>query len=245
MKILLCLLLCSVSVAVFGQDKTLYKFNVLKTRSGMRSSFEDHWKVHMEIFHKISDKRIVYEVSSGPENGTYKIVEGPISLSDMDIILPNKKEHELDLENTFSRQLKPGSTSLYSWVDTLSHQGNTKTEELLVTSTVLKDGKTGEYLAELRRAVLINNKLNIPYNTNVFLKEQAGTSPTIVTMKNLVDGFKELDSDFLPVNNNLVREEYIKEFGQEAWKKRTKLLVEDVVSREQHFEKFRPDLSSK
>ena len=245
MKKLLCLLLCSVSVTAFGQDKTLYKFNVLKTRSGMRSSFEDHWKVHMEKFHKITDKRIVYEVTSGSNIGTYKIVEGPISYSDINIVLPNKKEHELDLEKTFSRQLGPGSSTLYNWIDTLSHQGNTKTEEFLVTSTVLKDGKAEEYLAELRRAVIINNKLNIPYSTNVYVKQQAGSSPNIVTMRNLVDGFKELDSDFLPVNSNQVRDEYIKVFGHEAWDKRTKLLVEDIVSREQHFEKFRPDLSSK
>ena len=245
MKKLLCLLLCSVSAAVFGQDKTLYKFNMLKTRFGTKSSFENRWKAHMDKFHNLNDKRLVYEVASGPDKGSYIIVEGPLSSDEVDKVLPNKKEHELDLDKSFSHQLGPGTSTLYSRVDSLSHPGNSNTEELMVTTTVLKEGKTEEYLAEFSRAVLINTKLNIPYSTNVFIKLQAGSKPSIVTKKNMVDGFKELDNAFLPLNNSPVKDEYIKEFGQEAWDKRAKLLSEDVISREQHFEKYRADLSSK
>jgi hypothetical protein len=49
-----------------GQGKTLYQVNVLTPRAGMKTAFEDSWKVHLAKFHSISDKRNVYEVVSGP-----------------------------------------------------------------------------------------------------------------------------------------------------------------------------------
>jgi hypothetical protein len=38
---------------------------------------------------------------------------------------------------------------------------------------------------------------------------------------------------------------YIKKYGQAAWDNRVKLMEDITVSRTQHFEKFRADLSSK
>ena len=246
MKKLLCLLLCAATVSVFGQGSTLYRVNVVKPKGGMRSAFEASWKMHLDKYHKTTDKRSVYEVTSGTGNGSYVIVEGPVSYADMDKANPTAKDHALDLEKNFTPKLDvTGTNSVYRWADTLSYHGDARAENVLVTVTVLKDGKMGEYLTEIRRNVLINTKINSPVSNNVMVKQFAGTEPVIVTLRNLKNGFKELDADYFKMTPGAFKDAYIADYGQEAWDKRVKLLVDDVVSREQHFEKARPDLSSK
>ena len=188
----------------------------------------------------------MYEVTNGTGNGSYVIVEGPVSYADMDKVNPTAKEHALDLEKNFTPKLDvTGINSVYRWVDTLSYHGDGKADNFLVTVTVVKDGKLGEVLTEIRRNVLINTKINSQVSNNVMVKQFAGSSPTIVTLRNLKNGFKELDADYFTMAPNAFKNAYIADYGQDAWDKRVKLLVDDVVSREQHFEKARPDLSSK
>ena len=106
MKKLLCLLLCAATITAFGQGNTLYKINVVKPKAGMKSAFEDSWKMHLNKFHTGTDKRMVYEVISGSESGSYVLVEGPESYADMDKTLATAKEHTLDLEKTLHRNWK-------------------------------------------------------------------------------------------------------------------------------------------
>ena len=228
-----------------GQGKTLYEVNFVKPKAGMKSAFEASWKMHLDKFHKTTDKRMVYEVVSGPESGTYVIVEGPFSYADMDKTLPNSKEHGLDLEKNFTPKLEPGGDNFnVRWADTLSHKGDVKAEKFLLTITVVKDGKMGEVLTEIRRGVLINTKLNSPFSYNTMIKQQAGSNPTIISIRNLGDGYKELEADYFKLPQNGFRDAYIKDYGQEDWDKRVKLLVDNRVSQEQHFEVLRKDLSS-
>ena len=247
MKQLFCLLLCAATVSVFGQGSTLYRVNVVKPKAGMTSAFEASWKMHRDKFHNATDKRMVAQIIDGPMNGAYVLVEGPISYADMDKDNPTAKEHSLDLEKTFTPKLDvTGMNSIYRLADTLSYNGNVKADKFLVSVTVLKNGTAAEYQTELRRNVLINTKTNSTNSVNVFVKQWAGSNPTIVTRRNLKNGFKELDSDYTPsMMGTQFKDAYIKDYGQEAWDKRVKLLVDDVVSREQHMEKARADLSSK
>ena len=90
----------------YGQCNTLYRVNTVKPKAGMKSAFEASWKMHLDKYHKTSDKRNVYEVTSGPEIGSYVIVEGPFSYADMDKTLANTKEHALDLEKNWNREVK-------------------------------------------------------------------------------------------------------------------------------------------
>ena len=246
MKQLFCLLLCAATVSVFGQGSTLYRVNVVKPKAGMKSAFEASWKIHLDKFHNTTDKRSVYEVTNGPGSGSYVIVEGPISYADMDKANPTAKDHALDLEKNFTPKLDvTGTNSVFRWADTLSYHGDAKADNVLVTVTVLKDGKAAEVFAEIRRTVLIAEKIKSPLSYNVMVKQFAGSSPTLVTLRNLKNGFKELDTDYFKMAPDALKNAYIADYGQEAWDKRLKLLVDDVVSREQHFEKSRADLSSK
>jgi hypothetical protein len=231
---------------VNGQGSSLYKVNLATPRSGMKSVFEESWKLHMVKFHNGSDKRNVYEVVSGPDVGSFIIVQGPVSYADMDKTLPDAKEHSLDMEKTFSSKLEPlNSNSLVRWVDTLSYKGDVKAQLFLLTITVVKDGKMADYMAEARKAVLLYTKLNSPFSFNMMVKQQAGSSPTIILIRNLKDGYKELDTDYFHLTTDWFKTAYVKEYGQEAWDNRLKLMTDDVVSRTQHFEKLRADLSSK
>jgi hypothetical protein len=231
---------------VQGQGNTLYRVNIVKPKAGMKSAFEASWKMHLDKYHKTSDKRNVYEVTSGPELGSYVIVEGPFSYADMDKTIPNTKEHALDLEKNFTPKLEPGSQNFMArWADTLSHNGETKAEKFLLTITMVKDGKMAGYLTEIRRNALISAKLKSPFSYNVLIKQQAGSSPMIISIRHLKDGYKELESNYFQLPQNGFRDAYVAEYGQEAWDKRVKLFVDDIVNREQHFEKIRTDLSSK
>ena len=246
MKQLFCLLLCAATVSVFGQGSTLYRVNVVKPKAGMKSAFEASWKIHLDKFHNTTDKRSVYEVTNGSGSGSYVIVEGPISYADMDKANPTAKDHGLDLEKNFTPKLDvTGTNSVFRWADTLSYHGDARADNILVTVTVLKDGKAGEYMTEMRRTALLAEKIKSPFSYTVMVKQFAGSSPTIVTLRNLKNGFKELEADYFKLVPDAFKNAYIADYGQEAWDKRLKLLVDNVVSREQHFEKLRADLSSK
>jgi hypothetical protein len=84
-----------------------------------------------------------------------------------------------------------------------------KADKFLLTITVVKDGKMGEYLAELRRSALINAKLKSPFSYNVMVKQQAGSSSTVITIRNLNEGFKEMDNDFFNLPMNSFRDGYV------------------------------------
>lgn len=229
-----------------GQGRTLYRVTTLTPKAGMTSAFEDSWKSHVVKFHNGSDKREVYEVVSGPETGSYVVVQGPISYASMDTTLSTAKEHSLDMEKSFSSLIEPAKDNLLvRWVDTLSYKGDVRADLFLLTITVVKDGQMADYMAEARKAVLLYTKLNSPFSFGVLVKMQAGSSPTIVMIRNLKAGYKELDADYYHLATDWFKTAYVKEYGQADWDKRIKLMTDDVVSRTQHFEKLRADLSSK
>ena len=231
-----------VTLIVNGQGKNLYRIDIVNPKAGMRTAFETSWKLHLNTFHNTTDKRSVYQSVSGPQLGSYTIVEGPFSFAEMDSAKGNSKAHNLDLDRNFTPKLDPGSNNFIArWVDTLS-RNNVKAEKFLVTSTVVKNGKMGDYLAEIRRTVLIQNKINSTVSTDRFTLPFAGSSPTLISVRNLKDGYKELEGG---PNSPEFRNTYINTYGQADWDNRLKILVDLVVNSESHFEILRPDLSSK
>ena len=244
-KTFLLWLYVAVALLAKSQGNTLYQVDIVRPKPGMKSAFEPSWKLHLDKFHKTTDKRYVYEMTSGSNLGSYVILEGPFSYADMDKTLPNAKGHALDLEKNFSPKVEPGSQNfLTRFADTLSYNYNVNADKLLLTVTIIKDGKLGEYLTEIRRTVLISQKSKSPSSYYNLIKQQSGSNPTIYTVRNLKEGFKEMELNYFNRPQDWFRDAYVKDYGQEAWDKRVKLLVDDVVSREQHFEIRRADLSS-
>ncbi len=249
-----------IAVAFFasGQGKTLYTVNFVKPKPGMKSAFEASWKKHLATYHKTEDKRMVYEVMSGPHQGEFHIVEGPIAYADMDAEKPNAKEHGLDLEKNFFPMLEnERMNATYRWDDTASFNGKVTAEKFQVTVTHVKWNMITETIRESRRGSLINAKLsqanNVPlrFSVNVYTQIMSGSNPVRVSIRNLKDGFKELEADYYgpnPMANqpNAFRDAYIKDYGYDAWDARQKVLDNNanVESREIFLMKLRKDLSS-
>ena len=241
-----------------SQGKTLYRVNFVKPKAGMKSAFESSWKTHLAKFHKTEDKRNVYEVLSGPHAGEYHIVEGPIAYADMDTEKSNAKEHGLDLEKNFTPYLEPNNMSgVFRWDDSASFNGKVEADKFLVTITHIKLGMQNETLREAKRSVVIQNKLmqanNVPlrFSSNYYAQIWAGSDPVHVAIRNLKDGFKELENNYYgpnPMANQptAFRDAYTKEYGYDAWDARQKVLDNNanVASREVFIMKLRKDLSS-
>ncbi len=237
---------------VIGQGKTLYTVNFVKPKPGMKSTFETNWKTHLAKFHSTSDKRTVFEIVSGVHLGTFCILEGPISFADMDVEKPKAKEHGLDLEKTFQPFLDGNSvTASYRWDDTASYNAKVQTEKFLVQATHVKFGQQMETLREAKRTSIVMAALPTPspISYNYYVQLFSGSDPVVVTVRNLKDGFKELENNYYGPNPNpptAFKDTYVKMYGQDAWDARSKLLDNNanIVSREVYIMKLRKDLSS-
>lgn len=235
-----------------GQGKTLYTVNLVKPKAGMKAAFETGWKAHLAKFHNTSDKRTVYEVMSGPYIGYYQIVEGPISFADMDAEKPMAKEHGADLDKNYFPMLEDKRmNATYRWDDTASINPAVKAEKFVVNITHVKSDKITETIRESRRGSLITQKINpaIRFSFNVYTQLWSGSDPVRVSVRNLKDGFKELETDYYGPNTlppNAFKDAYIKDYGQDAWDARQKLLDNgaNVQSREIFITRLRKDLSS-
>jgi hypothetical protein len=164
----------------------------------------------------------------------------------MDNDKPNAREHGLDVDKNLATKTDPGGLNFtLRWADTLSYNATETSDKAVITTTIVKDGKLGSYMKELRRSAIISEKMKSPWSYTINIMQQAGTSPTIVTVRSLKNGFKELEQNFFQIPTGLFKDTYIKEYGQEEWDEREKMVVDDIVSREVHFEKRRTDLSSR
>lgn len=246
-------LFIAISFFATGQGKTLYTVNFVKPKPGMKSAFEASWKTHLATYHKTDDKRMVYEVMSGPRTGEFHIVEGPIAYADMDAEKPNAKAHWLDLEKSFFPMLEDERMNgTYRWDDTASFNGKAvKAEKFMVTVTHVKWDMIGATVRESRRGSLVQAKINPDsrFSVNVYTQLWSGSDPVRVSIRNLKDGFKELEADYYGPNTvppNAFKDTYIKDYGQDAWDARQKVLDNNanVQSREVYIMKLRKDLSS-
>lgn len=251
-KTFLLWLLIAVAYFASGQGKTLYTVNFVKPKSGMKSAFEASWKKHMATYHKTDNKRMVYEVMSGTHMGEFHIVEGPFAFADLDAERPNTKEHLLDLEKNFFPMLEDERlNATYRWDDTASFNSKVIADKFQVTVTHVKLGMIAETIRESRRGSLIIAKINPTsrFSVNVYTQIWSGSDPVRVSIRNLKDGFKELEADYYGPSTtppNAFRDAYIKEYGYDAWDARQKIVDNNanVESREVFITKLRKDLSS-
>lgn len=236
----------------YGQGKTFWEVNMVKPKPGMNSTFESKWKTHANTFHKSDNKRMVYEILTGPYMGYYQIVEGPMSYADMDIDKGNDKEHGLDLEKNYFPNIDAKTMhGIYRWDDTASYNPSVVADKFLVTVTHVKFGQMPGTLREAKRTALMQSKLPIPFkgSVNTYVQILSGSDPVMVTVRNLKDGFKELETNYFGAPNppDALKNAYVKVYGQEAWDARSKLLDDNanVASREVYLMQLRKDLSSK
>lgn len=238
-------LLFAVTVNAFGQGKTMYSVSWVKPKIGMNTAFETAWKAHVAKFHNGDDKRYVFEILTGDNAGSYQYVEGPMSFADMDMEKTGMAAHDADYEKTVAPTLASESgVFYYQYVDSLSYHSDVMGDKSVATVTHIKSGKMGDYRDEMRKTIALSNKPEVPFNSSRYAQMFAGSSPVMVSIYTLKDGFKQLEMDYFK-NVPVFRDDYIKMYGFNAWTKRTELLDAIVVKTEVSLRKRRADLSSK
>lgn len=244
MRLILFVAFAIATLTSFSQGKTLVSVDIVKPKQGQVSAFETAWKAHVNKFHK-ERKLFVYEILSGNHAGAYQIVEGPISYADLDKVWPNQSAHDRDLEQFLSPRVESGSGPFYyAHRDTLGFNPDIQSDKALITITRVKNGKMNDYIQEVRRTAILANELKAPFGVNAYVQLFAGSDPTIVTIRSLKDGFKELENNYFNRPANEFQNGYLKKYSQQQWDKRTSIMNDDINSREVFMTRFRKDLSS-
>ena len=241
------LLLAVVSTHSFAQTHSLVGVSLVKPKMGQETAFEDAWKAHLKKYHQTdtTNRRAVFEITSGVRTGYYYLTSGGLSWADMDIERSNDKAHDADYASTIVSTLQSESgNDVYRWADTLSYRPEVQASKYTITIYHIKTGKQNEVTDEIKRAIAVDKKINSPLSFNGYILTLSGSTPVVVIIRNLKDGFKELDQDFYKGLNDQFKVAYIEMYGYPQWEKRMNGIAENMVLVEQEMVKYRADLSS-
>ncbi len=252
MKKIIFLVTMFASLAAFSQKTDLVTVNTVKPKKGQKMAFEAAYKLHIAKFHKADNRTEVYEILSGPDNGAYHLVNSGRSFADFDKERSDGAAHSLDLDKNFFPMLEETMNGTYRFIDSLSLRPDSTSEKYVVTVRHLKFNlNMGDYYKELGRSVKINNTSKDPFfknlSYNFFEQMWDGSDQVTVSIRNLKEGFKSLESGYYgtaAAGSPTFRDEYVKAYGYDDWDKRVKLLDEAVVKMEQYTMKLRKDLST-
>lgn len=254
MKKIIFLLLSVITITAYSQKKDLATVNTVKPKLGQKMAFEAAYKVHIAKFHKAEERLAVYEILSGEYIGYYHLVNSGRSFADMDNERADAAAHSLDLDKSFYPLLGDTRNGTYRFVDSLSYRidtgGNTGATKFIVNVRHIKPSMLDDYRAESKRSIKVLGNLKGGFwdhlSFNVFAQLWTGSDPVIVTIRNLNDGFKSLETDYYgaAAGSPTFKDEYIKAYGTLDWDKRIKLLDNAVEKNEAYIMKLRKDLSS-
>jgi hypothetical protein len=249
MKKIISLLLLMIALTAYSQKTDLTTVNTVKPKNGQKMAFEAAYKVHIAKFHKAEEKLNVYEILSGPYTGYYHLVNSGRSYADFDKERADATAHSMDLDKNFFPFLEETMNGTFRFNDSLSLHTDIQAEKAVVNVRHIKLSLAADYRTELKRGIKVFGELKGTFWDNLSLTafEQlwSGSDPVIVTIRNLKDGFKSLETDYYgTLPPNAFKEAYVKDYGTADWDKRVKLLEDAVVKHEQYIMKLRKDLSS-
>jgi hypothetical protein len=245
-KILFFLFITGV-VSSFAQTKSLVSVLTVTPKIGQEQNFEKGWVAHLKKFHQAdtTNRRSVFEITSGTRTGSYYIVDGGLSWADMDVERANNKEHDLDFTSNVSSTLESESGDMiYREADSLSYNQNVQAGKFLLTAYHAKTGKQNDVTDEIKRSIAVDKKINSPVSFAGYIQMLAGSKPVVVIVRNLKEGFKELDPDYYKGLNDQFQAAYIEMYGQAQWDKRMTAIADLTDLTEQEMMKYREDLSS-
>ena len=248
MKKMLFFLFITGAMNGYTQTKSLVAVIMVTPKLGQAPAFATAWKTHLDKYHHTdtTNRRNVYEIISGPHTGSYYLTSANLAWADYDIDRPTEKAHDLDYATTITSTLATqGGELIFRWADTLSYRPDVPATKFLLTTYHIKAGKQTELTDEIKRSIAVNKKINSPISYDGFIQSMSGSTPTVVIIRHLKDGFKELDPDYNKAPTDQFKNAYIEMFGNATWQKRIDMLpaITDLV--EVEMMKLRPDLSSK
>lgn len=238
-----------VAITAYSQKSDLTTVNTVRPKNGQKMAFEAAYKVHIAKFHKTVEKIYVYEILSGPDYGCYHLVQPGRSFADFDKPRTDATAHNVELDKNFYPFLQEAVNGTYRSVDSLSFHNDIQAEKFVLSRRQLKLSLLGDYKKEIVKTIKVYNKIGDKFidslSLTVFEELWTGSNPILVTIRNLKDGFKSLETDYygvLPPNG--LKDAYIKEYGAEEWDKRVKLIEDVTVRNDVYIMKYRKDLSS-
>lgn len=251
MKRFILLLFLFSTLGTYAQTK-LITVNSVKPKKGQKMAFEAAYKVHVAKFHKASENINVYEVMSGPNMGTYHLVNSGRTFADFDKERPDAAAHSLDLDKTFFPLLEETMNGTYSINDSISLRTDMVADKFQMSVRHLKEGiNQTDLRREAARSARIYSKMtwglwpNLGYT--VYEQMWDGSDQVQVISRPLKDGFKSLETGYYgarPAGALTFRDEYVKAYGHTAWDDRVKLMEGSVVKEETYIMRLRKDLSS-
>ncbi len=251
MKKILVLLLMGTTLATYSQKTDLSTVNTVTPKKGQKMAFEAAYKVHIAKFHTATEKLSVYEIISGPHNGSYHLVNGGRTFADFDKERADATAHNLDLDKNFYPYLEETMNGTYRFMDSLSIHPDSAGEKFIVNVRTIKLSMEEDYRKEQARSAKVLSGLKGGFwdhlSVNVFEQIWDGSEPVVVSLRNLKDGFKSLETDYYGAakpGDPTFKDAYIKAYGTLDWDKRVKLLADAVEKNEQYIMKLRKDLSS-
>lgn len=182
---------------------------------------------------------------SGTRTGSYYLTDGGMSWADMDVERTTDKAHDMDYASNVTPAIASESGEMiYRWADTLSYNANVQATKFLLTAYHIKTGKQNDVTDEIKRSIAVDKKISSPVSFNGYIQTLSGSEPVIIIIRNLKDGFKEIDLDYYKGLNDQFQAAYIEMYGQAQWSKRMTALADLTDVTEQELLKYRPDLSS-
>jgi len=249
MKQLICLFFLAFAISAFSQTN-IVTVNTVKPKNGSKMAWESAYKTHISKFHKDDQKISTWEITSGKWSGYYHLVHSGRTMASFDGERADASAHNLDLDKTFFPLLDVTMNGNYRWTDSLSMRSDIQADRCLVNIRHIKPEMMSDYLKESARGNAIAAKLKGKFwdklSVNTYVLMWSGSDPTIVSVRNLPDGFASLEADFYGKDamGSSFKDEYIRLYGTLDWDKRLKLMDDAVASRDTYIMKLRKDLSS-
>jgi hypothetical protein len=160
-----------------AQTHSLVGVTLATPKLGQTQAFENAWVAHLKKFHQAdtTNRRSVFEITSGPRTGSYYLVTSGMAWADLDIDRSTQKDHDMDLSSNVSPTLESqGGLSIYRFADTLSYNGNVQAGKYLLTAYHIKTGKQDDVTDEIKRTIAVDKKINSPVSFNGYIQTLSG-----------------------------------------------------------------------
>ena len=120
-----------------AQTKSLVGVLTVTPKIGQEQNFETAWIAHLKKFHQAdtTDRRAVFEITSGTRTGSFYLTNGGMSWADMDVERTTDKAHDMDYASTISPTVESQSGEMiYREADSLSYNQDVQAGKFLLTA---------------------------------------------------------------------------------------------------------------
>jgi hypothetical protein len=168
-------------------------------KDGHENALKAALAAHAQKFHTGNWKWRVSQVLSGPDEGAYMIVEGPISWTDFDGRGDLGAEHQKDYETTIAPHVEKSTPSTYSTLEADASTvaaGAWSPTKTLIRHIYIKPGRASHMLDTLKMFKKVWEKRG--QNVAVWNTFYSG-EPSFTLAFRLKNGWKDLDEDMMTV----------------------------------------------